>query len=204
MLDLWLIGIVQSVGSQIKKYRQRKIEALGPHFVPPPLSDKPLPTTENSSFVYKISTKISKRCCICFAILSVLSMIVMSVLMNSRVFVDSETLVEIPLFGVSFGFMGAIFSGMRYLSVKNYLYCVGPEGIVSKRPSNPTIVLRWVEVHALRAESGRLQIEMYDRSKSLIICPNAGKKETARMICSQLSAEKYMRAEQLLRGWQVD
>jgi len=195
---LWLTAPIQQGFDAFKKYREKHDPVQPPHFEPPSTAGQPIPTSETSTFVYRPNIRINRILGIAFFVLSIIGFAGMTFLGNGAG--------EISWTMACVCMMGAWVCFLQYGFRKRLLYCVGPDGLISQHPACPTLIARWSDIFEIRAgeiSSGkkRLNIEIWDRSTYMVICPDAGRKETARMIEAHLAPNKYLKAEQLLRKW---
>ena len=124
----------------------------------------------------------------------------------AMLFLDSimnDLCAEISWLALCIGVMGAWISWLQYQYRKRLLYCVGPHGLIFQHPGSPTLIARWVDVSEFGLELNRLKIELWDRTKYMVVCPKAGRKESARLIKVHLAPEKYAKADQLIRQWEI-
>jgi hypothetical protein len=204
MYFLWLMAAAQQGVNAIKKYREKNAPVLPPHFIPPRTSDQPIPTPETSTYVYRPSTRSRRNLGIVFVVLLVAGI-------SGMAFSWSDIAVVISWVTVGVGMMGAFICWVQYKHLSKLLYCVGPDGLISQHPhpAYPTLIARWVDIFEINilvidnVNTKRLNVELWDRTKYVVICPAAGRKETSRLINSHLTSEKFTKAEQLLRQWEI-
>jgi|GEM_PF-5597215 len=199
----WIIAVLQQGINAFKKHREKNAPVLPPHFTPPPTSEQPIPTPETCTYVYRPPTRGRRNFGIGFLVMLVVGISGMAFFGSS----DLGPQISLPMIGV--GLFGAFICWVQYQYLSKLLYCVGPRGLISRNPAYPTLIARWVdifEVNVLDTNNVRtkhLNVEMWDRENHLIICPEAGRKETSRLINLHLTPEKFTKAEQLLRQWEI-
>jgi hypothetical protein len=197
MSFVWLVALLQQGVNGINKFREKKAPVLATHFTPPSTSDVPIPTRETSIYVYSPSTRINRNLGIAFLILAVIGFTVMMSLINDTLSGDGAG-------GMFVGVMGAWICFLQYRFRKRLLYCIGPNGLVSQYPGCETLVARWVDIYQISVERKHLSVELWDRTKYTVVCPKAGRKETANLIQTSLERPKYAKAEQLVRKWTLE
>jgi len=201
MNPLFLFTALEQGIQGIKKYRARNAPPLPPRFAPPSTSEQPIPTPETSTYVYRPSTRGRKSFGIGFLVLMVIGILGMT-------FLWSDLAVVISWVMVCVGLMGAFICWAQHKYLSKLLYCVGPHGLISQHPACQTLIARWVDIFEIRileirAGTKHLNVELWDRSKYMVICPKAGRKETARLITAHLDPEQYAKADQLVRQWAI-
>jgi len=197
----WLAAAIQQGVNAFKKYREKHAPVLPPHFKPPSTVDEPIPTPETSTYVYRRSTRGRRNFGIAFLVLMVIGTVGMSLLWSDLAIVISWCMVGV-------GMMGAFICWVQYRYLSKLLHCVGPDGLISQHPNLPILIARWsdifeISIHEINPENRHLNIELWDRSKYMVICPEAGRKETSRLIELYLPSEKYAKADQFLRQWRL-
>jgi hypothetical protein len=198
---MFLFGALSFLQQWFAGIKKRREKALPVHFTPPSIADQPIPTPETSTFVYRRSTRGRRNLGIAFLALLVVGISGMAFLWSDVAFVISWCMVCV-------GLMGAFICWVQYNYLRRILYCVDPHGLISQHPACTTLIARWadifeISIHEINAKTRHLNVELWDRSQYMVICPAAGRKETVRVMRACLPRDRYAQAEQLIRQWET-
>jgi hypothetical protein len=200
MYFIWIITALQQGIVGFKKYVDRNTPPLPPHFTPPLISEQPLPTPETCSYTYQHRARVAY-------ILRNLFLTSVGISLATMILLHAKF--ETDAFAISAGifFYGSIARGLAWVAYRNLRrirFYVGTSGLIAQYPSLPTLVARWSDIACISVEPNkRIEVELWDRTKYVVICPKPARKETGRMIQAHLQPERYAKADQLVRQWAI-